>query len=94
MLTRAVYLQVEASNLCITDSTDWNVTSCSPKFRRDQVAKALGTIAGVTDTAARQLAMRIPATKYPACIEDVKKYCCKNICSDCKGVRLYGDVQV
>lgn len=94
MLTRAVYLQVEASNLCINNSTEWNVASCSPKFRRDQVAKGLGTIAGVTDAAARQLAMRIPATKYPVCIEDVKKYCCKNIYSDCKGVRLHGDVQV
>ena len=94
MITRAVYSQVEVSNLHLNNSTCWNVAKCRPKFRRDQVAKGLATISDVDAKAARQLAMRIPAAKYPACIEDVRKYCCENIYSDCKGAKLYGDVQV
>ena len=94
MVTRAVYSQVEASNLHVSNTTEWNVTSCRPTFRRDQIANGLATIPGVSAVESRRLAARIIASKFPASIEDVKHYCCKNFCIDCKGSRLYGDVQV
>lgn len=94
LLTRAIYLQAEVSNLCINDYDTWRVTSCRPKFRRDQIAKGLSTLDGVDDKTGRVLARRIPAREYPAQIEAVKKYCCKNFCKTCRGARLHGDIQV
>ena len=94
LIKRAIYAQVEVSNLNITKTTYWVVTSCRPKFRRDQIAKGLSSLTGVSILASRQLAARIPASKYPATIQDVKNYCCKNVCIECNGARLYGDVQV
>ena len=41
-----------------------------------------------------RLAARIPAQEYPAPVETVIKYCCKNFCNSCKGVRLHGGVQL
>ena len=94
LLTRAIYLQAEVSNLCINDYDTWRVTSCRPKFRRDQIAKGLATLDGVDEKAGRRLAYRIPAREYPAPIKAIKKYCCKNFCRACRGARLHGDIQV
>ena len=94
LIKRAIYAQVEVSNLNVTNTADWVVTSCRPRFRRDQIANALASLTGVSRLTSRQLAARIPASMYPATTEDVKKYCCKNLCIECNGARLYGDVQV
>ena len=94
LIKRAIYAQAEISNLNINNTTYWVVTSCRPRFRRDQIAKGLSSLTGVSISASRQLAARIPASNYPATIEDVKKYCCENVCIECNGARLYGDVQV
>ena len=94
LITRAIYLQAEGSNLCITDTDVWRADYCRLKFRRDQIAKGLTTLDGVDEKAGRRLARRIPAREYPARIEAVKKYCCKNFCTTCRGARLHGDIQV
>ena len=94
LVTRAIYIQAEVSNLCINDADTWRADYCRPKFRRDQIAKGLATLDGVDEKQGRRLAFRIPAHEYPAGIEAVKQYCCKNFCTTCRGARLHGDIQV
>ena len=94
LLTRSIYGEAEVNDLGVTTTDVWRVRSCRPKFRRDQIVRGLANLSGVTSKLSLQLAKRIPRTEYPASIESVKKYCLKNFCRDCKGGRLYGDVQV
>ena len=89
-----VYTQANTCDLGIDDNTEWQVRSCKPRFRLEQVASGLCKLEGVSDTLGRSLAERIPADEFPVCIESVIKYCCKNYCKDCKGARLYGGVEV
>ena len=37
LITRGVYAQAKASDLSVKSTTDWNVRSCQPRSRRDQV---------------------------------------------------------
>ena len=94
LLSRAIYGEAKIKDLGITTTEAWKVRSCHPKFEREQVARGLSKIPGVTAEAGRILANLIPRSEYPASIEIIKKHCCRNFCRDCKGAFLYGDFQV
>ena len=94
LITRGIYAQAKYSDLSLDNETDWNVRSCKLKFSFDQVSSGLTTLDGVSDEWGRALATRIPREELPAPIETVIKYCCKNVCFNCNGARLHGDIQV
>ena len=85
---------MEGKELNINDTEEWNVRSCRPRFRHDQIAKGLWTLDGVSDLTGRILAARIPAAQYPADIKAVLKYCCKHFCQGFKGARLHNGARV
>ena len=87
-------MQAETTDLGITMADSWNVKSCHPRLRRDQIANGLSKLPGMSAATGRKLAKLILASEYPASIEAVKNYCCINFCRSCKGARLHGSVQV
>ena len=48
LLTQAIYKEVEVSDLGVDDTKVWKVRSCLPRLRRDQIAKGLSNLPGVS----------------------------------------------
>ena len=94
LLSRAVYGEAESGDLGISNNNAWKVRACRPKLRRDQVVKGMLKLPGIENQTAIQLAARIPGREYPAGIDAIKKYCCKNFCQDCHGARLFGNINM